>query len=90
LVGGVARPPSLGKLLKAVPKELYDLGEQAGERVVFLKVGVSLEKRVRGVAQCAKRISEGQGEEAGRLLEGFLGYGTAEAVRSPAKKRRSP
>jgi hypothetical protein len=81
------RPPSLGELVEPGTEQLHDLGEQAGQGVVFLPPGVGLEERIWRVTQRTERVSEGQGKESSRLLEGSLGYGAGEAVAKPCKEQ---
>ena len=87
LVQGVVGPPSLGELVEPGTEQLHSFGEPAGQGVVFLTLSVGLEKRIWGIAQRAKAVSEGQGEKPGRLLEGTLSHRPGPSVSKPGQEK---
>ena len=54
---------------------------------MLLPMSLSLDERVWGIAQLPQAVSHGQGQEAGRLLEGSLGYRPGEAVPKPGQEQ---
>lgn len=64
-------------------EQFHDLGEQPAQGAVFLAAGMGLDQGIWKVAQLPEAVSQSQGQEAGCLLEGSLGYGPSETVAKP-------